>query len=760
MLVVIPFCAKDEDVCVKQIEWSLKISGKDKRTALVVHDDTVTGHAVVTAAKRAFSSVEEFQYPKWPGKQTHWPIVQNHQFQETATFLYNKRNGKPWFWWEPDCTPLKEGWLDALEREYNEGGKPFMGHIVSGDPFQNGKTIEWMTGCGIYPWNVIELSSSIMSCINVPWDVAGGSQILGKTHRANHLIQHVWERNGAPFSFRDRRDADSVLSKTAVVFHRCKDGSLIDALNGEPFGVTIARALKEKIEECASAARKLFAVGGKTAVVQLGRYGDIANALPAVRMIGARTGAKPSVIVSKEFASILDGVKYCDAIPYEGHFSDLRGGIDFAQCKFKDVIVGQVWGKDSPVEQKCSSYNMDNWERLGCLSQWTDPTPPTFDNRDRKRERLLINSHVQINEKPLMILSLSGGVTSKLEGGDVLSQKVKQAFGDMWRIVDIDTIMAERIYDVIGLMEIADAIVTSDTVWLHLANDVSTPVAAVLSQKGDWMQTVPRCNCTLMLKDTSPSSENRLFKWIEDRQKSVENRLFIQVCEEHFPKPKRVKRAQSTWRSLEATYRWKVVYASGYNRDARQIGEKRDLPFIKDVIQYGLDRCSHDDVLVFTNDDTILAPHTPDEINRTLAASVALSSNRSDLNSFVANLPREPHTSHIGRDLMAFKASWLRRNIDMLPDYLIGICDWDIGMAAQIRWLAGEEWSIKTSSTPMISCELLPGSVFHEKHEPTWTDDRKGDVSPGLAHNRREVKRWAASAGVDISQGITWWNKS
>lgn len=263
MIVVVPFCGKDEALVLKNLEWCRSLEPSVPFKALIIHDDLIGGEDVKSACGGYFSEVGEIKYPHWTGRMD-WPMPQNFQFQEAASHIFVKNKNDAWFWWEADATPLKAGWLQEIEGAHKAGGKAFSGNIV-GEPYGH------MTGVGVYPWNLPCYSGAIMSTLGVPWDVAGKAEVIPHVNKINHLIQHVWERDGAPFSFSDKADADSVLSKTAVIFHRCKDGSLIDAINGAPIVPKLKRLTRtfvrwirdrgpDRIAKRASSSRVKFSI--------------------------------------------------------------------------------------------------------------------------------------------------------------------------------------------------------------------------------------------------------------------------------------------------------------------------------------------------------------------------------------------------------------------------------------------------------------------------------------------------------------------
>ena len=759
MFVVFPICHKDVDIAEKLLKWAKHIEGKVEYPALIVHDDLCDPIKVVSIANDYFSAVKVISYAHWKGREQKWPAPQNFQFQQTASYISaNKPFGKDsWFWWEPDATPLKPGWLKILDDRYKEGGKPFMGHVVTGDPYGNGQSLSWMTGVGVYPFNMSGKSLRAMTTVEHPWDVVGARDIMPQCQPANDLIQHVWERNGAPYHFIDRADAQAILQKDAVIFHRCKDGSLMDALNEAPHYKDIVADIKVATSELIAKAKTYFTTPKTTAIVQLGRYGDIINALPAIRAFGQKRGQKQNVVVATEFADVLEGVSYVEPVLFNGGFEKLPDAIGFASQKYNEIIVSQVWGQGVDVRKECQHYNLDNWERLGMVDRWSEPMPPIFDQRNYVREREQINKIVPWTDEPLVAVSLSGGATSKLPEGANIKAIIKATFGNTIRLVDLDAFRFTKIFDAIGVLELADAIVTTDTVWLHLAAETNVPVAAFLSQISDWHKTKPRCKCTLELHDASDDSVNRLMNWLKVRVNSAEQRGFAQCCETHKPLPSRVRKAQRSWKILESRDKWKIAMLGKYNRDSRILGETRDLPFLRDVLQYGLESCGHDDYLVFTNDDTILIQGIQNEIKRVLSRGVALTANRIDIERWSGVPPTTVQTNHQGRDLLAFKSSWLRKHLNEFPDYALGLCDWDIGIAAHIRYLAGKKWNHDISWQIEDDCELRPGWVLHERHEPTYPNARTV-LTPGLLYNRRLLRNWIETHDPAMKRGFWWWD--
>jgi len=223
MLVVIPVCHKDEELVLKNLDWVAELDGKIEAECSISCPEGFAFRAVSEKAMRIFSGgVVMDIYSEWGGD-PKWPQPQNWAWQSTARHM--ARQPLPWLWWEADSTPVRKGWIEALRKEYEAGGKPFMGYVTD----QNG-TEPHMAGVGVYPPEVARYSINAMLCRAMPFDVMLARDTLAQTHKANHLIQHHVHENGDSTHFPTSASVDEIIQPGVVLFHRCKDGSLIDRL--------------------------------------------------------------------------------------------------------------------------------------------------------------------------------------------------------------------------------------------------------------------------------------------------------------------------------------------------------------------------------------------------------------------------------------------------------------------------------------------------------------------------------------------------
>lgn len=125
---------------------------------------------------------------------------------------------------EPDAIPLTASWWSRIHQEWQDSQWPYIGHIEPAHP--SGGYPRHMAGCGIYHkdvWRHIDPSR-----LDLAFDVALGEHVVPLAQQST-CIQQVFG-NTEPPRFRSQMDVDRIIRKDAVLFHRNKDGSLIQLL--------------------------------------------------------------------------------------------------------------------------------------------------------------------------------------------------------------------------------------------------------------------------------------------------------------------------------------------------------------------------------------------------------------------------------------------------------------------------------------------------------------------------------------------------
>ncbi len=254
--------------------------------------------------------------------------------------------------------------------------------------------------------------------------------------------------------------------------------------------------------------------------VQLGRFGDVILLLPAFLEIYKRTGFKPNVVVSEEYSSVLDGASYVTPHPLGLHW---WGGIpmakEYARKLWGRAIVPAWWNdKECPIPLEyrgnfvlqCHGHehgvNLALWQnfmtsmysRAGFTREEMLRLPLVFDRRNPDREAELIAKLYPpaMRKKRLLITNFSG-ISSPFAWTPEI-HPVLYRFARHFHIVDIGNVRAHRIFDIIGVMEIAAGMLHCDSAPLHLAHATSTPYIGF--QADGWTGSDCRGNCVLSMR--------------------------------------------------------------------------------------------------------------------------------------------------------------------------------------------------------------------------------------------------------------------
>lgn len=241
ILCVIPYAASDAKQAMELLSWINTLGGCHNNPCLLVAANNVPPETLLTMvalAKRSFESVRQIQ-PSHALPDERWPRGANWLFC-TASSWIEENLPRPWWWNEPDCIPLSEGWLEFLEVDYYRSAKPFLGTV--GDEVYVGNQLGRMVNGGaIYPHDTASRFQDFDFQSAVPWDIWMSQRILGATHESP-LIQHFFGQMHLAPTFRPlhvKGEPVNVFTieqirPQAVVFHRNKDGTLINLLRTRP----------------------------------------------------------------------------------------------------------------------------------------------------------------------------------------------------------------------------------------------------------------------------------------------------------------------------------------------------------------------------------------------------------------------------------------------------------------------------------------------------------------------------------------------
>lgn len=227
--VVLPVCQKDKQLMLKNLIWQRQLDGRKDYDCVLAIDGSMSSHEIEELERAAwgtYSLVETYIYPTSPNKS--WPYGPNWAFQHVARHMESGK--RAWFWMEADCVPICPQWLIFWNQEYSLCKRSVMGAVVQGMGHCN--------GTAIYPANIAKLSHDIMTCTGTAWDAYLKNNVKVSVYDASHLICHVWgieSGRARPFGgvsahFSSWKDVERWVDLGAVLFHRAKDGSLIDRL--------------------------------------------------------------------------------------------------------------------------------------------------------------------------------------------------------------------------------------------------------------------------------------------------------------------------------------------------------------------------------------------------------------------------------------------------------------------------------------------------------------------------------------------------
>jgi hypothetical protein len=264
--------------------------------------------------------------------------------------------------------------------------------------------------------------------------------------------------------------------------------------------------------------------------IQLGRFGDLILLFPAFKAVFDRTGHKPLVIVSVDYKSVFDGISYAKPFPVHWHWwQGMPQARQLAEEQFGGAIIPQWWHespKDNILAQqyrgatvlqchgqewgvdlaRWPNFMTSMWERAGFTPEEMRTLPLEFDLRDFARERLLVSSVTSRIHKPLLLVNFTGNSSPFAWVPEVM--RVVNQFQHQFNIVDIGRLQAQRIYDLLGLFDVAVGLITIDTSTLHLAAGSKVPYIAYT--RADWSSSVPKGNCVLDIKYRDEEVKGRM----------------------------------------------------------------------------------------------------------------------------------------------------------------------------------------------------------------------------------------------------------
>ncbi len=497
--------------------------------------------------------------------------------------------------------------------------------------------------------------------------------------------------------------------------------------------------------------------------VQLGRAGDIINILPVLLRDFERTGVRPGILVAEAYAALLEGVGYVCPYVFPGDFRDTLAAIQLAEkiaaADDLTVVVTQIYGKDLWAVETCSSFVRESWARVPDAPAWGS-LPLVFDRRDPEREAGVISHLVRDPSKPYIVVALDG-VSSPFEHASLVRETLRHQIRGV-QIVEVSAFLAHRFFDMLGLLEGAQALVAIDTGILHLAHAVpGLPVVAFITRNPSrWHGTAWRpMHFGRFYYDEVPDRIAEIAAAV-GRTTWVREELMrptIVHAYSHFEEgpidPETVRRMEFARRTWVAEYQQTPWAVCEFKReDSRRssgdapINDPRPIPFWKDIIEKAIVGRAPWDVIALTNADVCFTPGLSGWVLDTLAHHGCAFTHRWDFYfPMTVPLANEEQVKrgkwYSGSDAFFFTVGWWAQHGREYPDMLIGREQNDEVLRQLIKRHGGLE---------------LHGAIYHEKHPSYWEHHGNREQNPGNLYNKRLAAGWFLRNGYGPNDP-EWW---
>lgn len=481
-----------------------------------------------------------------------------------------------------------------------------------------------------------------------------------------------------------------------------------------------------------------------TAYLHLGRYGDIINTLPLLKWLADRSGEPVRLIVAEKYTDVLDGVSYVIPLVYPGEFPELLQAIAWGRTKGYRVINLQVYGH---------GHHQSRLERSFCVEQWRNGghqnlfgLPLVFDRRDEARERRLLAQH---DGKGPLVLVAGAGFSSPFTHADAMLADIRKRFPSA-HVVDLSAVRAHRIYDLLGLFDAASCLVTIDTAHAHLAIGSKVPTVMWATDRPTMWHGAPERKGQVFYGRYGEYEQRRdemleaiasLVKTKKRPQVKDKVQRIVHVYPAHHMTGEALRRhraAKETWKRCADITPWVdlPMAPSMAPRTANDIGEQRDLIYMRDLIDFGRQVAKPSDIILVSNSDVAFVEGFSHDVLSAIEQHGAFFTHRWDMPGRLRTLSREEVKRmkwYPGSDVFGFSRVWWDKHGTRFPDMITGAEFVD----AVLRQL------IKQRAAPTAE---IHAAVYHEKHVSHWERNRN---SAAQVHNRLLAEAWFRKHGTD-----------
>lgn len=262
-----------------------------------------------------------------------YPHRNNSAFHHAAV----KCKGKPFLWLEPDCVPLRPGWVKAISEAYRQCGKPI---LISSD---ENPPDDLVGGIGVYgPETHWLIPEHIREGGFDGWMIRNISPLVARLP----IIQHsygIYDGTHATQDHRFPRDA-AMLRPDAAIFHRDKHQDIIQGFMAGAKELTFAHP--GDIGDCIAALPVIRQLGGGRLLIR--NHPETKTTMFYRQIAGEKYEAMRPLLAAQDYIS---GVEYDEESPVDFDFTFFREKYD----PKKSLSVAHA------LHAKLSSLSLSPW---------------------------------------------------------------------------------------------------------------------------------------------------------------------------------------------------------------------------------------------------------------------------------------------------------------------------------------------------------------------------------------------------------------
>ena len=250
-------------------------------------------------------------------------------------------------------------------------------------------------------------------------------------------------------------------------------------------------------------------------------------------------------------------------------------------------------------------------------------------------------------------------------------------------------------------------------------------------------------------------ARDRLPEVIPVREKAASLRFkgkFVHVWSDYLSKP---CDAESERRNAFARETWKTVYQSGNwiphrienvpRTSKSELGDERDIPFVRDMFQQACDLSEESDIIVFSNADIAFVPDIESQIQEAVTRTGCCYAARWNVPRFDKHLATKEELRkgewYAGTDLLAFTKAWWIKFGPEFPDMLLACEFWDLVIRNLMKMHGGME---------------LCDAIYHEKHQSWWYRPENFRKNVGNLYNKGLSDKFFEEHRKDGADPMDW----